>query len=150
MRNIIARHSKSYYLIIASIAVSLLLHYGVVLLLSNVKTLNLGAFEERMRERFEIETVSQKRVELERMYREYDSPEDVSVLKESPEPEQMLKNIPHTELEAKAPETEKDFAPKFEMSTSDEIKNQLQKDMLEKVGRPSYDDTKLFKDDEID
>jgi hypothetical protein len=150
VRNIIARHSKSYYLIIASIAVSLLLHYGVVLLLSNVKTLNLGAFEERMRERFEIETVSQKRVELERMYREYDSPEDVSVLKESPEPEQMLKNIPHTELEAKAPETEKDFAPKFEMSTSDEIKNQLQKDMLEKVGRPSYDDTKLFKDDEID
>lgn len=156
MRNIIARHSKSYYLIIASIAVSLILHFVVFLFLSNVMTLDLRAFEEKMHARFEIETVSQKRVELERMYREYDSPEDVSVLKESPE--QMLKDIPHTELEAKAPETEKDFAPKFEMSTSDEIKSQLQKDMLEKVGRPSHEETKLFKevyeatfkDDEID
>lgn len=144
MISIFARHSKNYSLIIGSITISLLLHFVVFLFLSNVKTLDLRAFEEKMHARFEIETVSQKRVELERMYREYDSPEEVSVLKKSPE--QMLKDIPHTELEAKAPETEKDFAPKLEMSTSDEVKSQLQKDMLEKMGSLSDEDTKLFKE----
>lgn len=148
MISIFTRHSKSYSLIIGSITVSLLLHFFVFLFLSNVKSLDLRAFEEKMHARFEIETVSQKRVKLERMYREYDSPEEVSVLKESPE--QMLKDIPHAEPEAKVPETEEDLATKFAMSTSDEVKGQLQKDMLEKVRSLSHKDTKLFKEvDEV-
>jgi hypothetical protein len=156
VRSIFIRYSKSHSLIIGSIAISLLFHLFVFFFLSNVKSLDLRAFEEMMHARFEIETVAQRRVELERMYREYDSPEEVSVLKESPE--QMLKDIPHTELETKVPETEKDLTSKFAMSTDEEIKSQLQKDMLEKVGRLSKENSELFKevngvafrDDEID
>lgn len=156
MISIFARNSKYYSLIIGSITVSLLLHFAVFLFLNKVKVLDLRTFEEKMHARFEIETVSQKRVELERMYREYDSPEDVSVLKKHPE--QVLKDMPRTELEAKAPQIGKDLYPKLEMSTNDEVKNQLQQNMLEQVGLLSHEDTRLFKkinekpfsEDEID
>ncbi|MFQ5965192.1 MAG: VWA domain-containing protein [Candidatus Scalinduaceae bacterium] len=142
MKNLSARHSINYSLIIGSIIFSLLFHINVFLFLSNKKVLNLRAFEEAIHARFEVITVSRERMELERMYKEYDSPEEVAVLKESPE--RLLKDIPYTELETLAPKTKRDSATKLEISTSDKIKSQLQKEMLEQVGRLSRKDTKFF------
>lgn len=139
----VKRPSGNYILIICSIIFTFGFHYAVFHFLYNTKILNLKAFEDAMHARFTIESVTKERVELER----YDSPEEASVLKEIPE--QILKDIPYAGPETQAPETKTDLTTKgLGDSTSSEIKNQLQKEMLEETKRLSSKESKLYKDSE--
>lgn len=153
MKRIAASNLKNKSLIIGSIVLSLLFHLDIFFFLTNTTILDLKAFEEAVHAHFDIGAASTERMKLERLYKEYDNPEKVPILKETPT--QILKDIPYSELDILNPsppdevfqeETKEGMAAKLAESVNDDTKKILQKEMLDEVTSLSHDSTKLFKE----
>ena len=143
MQNTTTISPNKYYWIAGAIIFSMLFHFGIFIFLKEKNILNLRVFEEKIYANFEITTTSQRRMELERLYEEYDSPEEFSVLKESPE--ETLQDIPFAELEVQVPKTKTNYTKKLAISADDEIKNQLQNEMLKDMSNLTRNNSKLIK-----